>query len=307
MHILLLGNGQRAGVREAASELRPFLEQHCTIVLEDLEQEQDLAGYRADLTLVLGGDGAILRAARQMGYRQTPVLGVNLGRLGFLADLTPDELRQLFPHVVQGRYRTTSHLMYECVLEGPEGKQVHLGLNEIVVQTGPPFHMIGLELHIDGEAVSFYSGDGLIISTPVGSTAHSLSAGGPVLGQELAAFVITPICPHSLTSRPVVESADKVYTILIQRAADGAMLVIDGQVHLRLTPGHRIQLRRAPVQFQLVKVPGRSYYQTLRDKLHWGTLPKYRSEPSISGERTGSDEGTAPTDEEGPTEADRTP
>jgi NAD+ kinase len=287
MRILILGNANRPGVREAAESLLPFLRQHCDILLVDLNQEKDLAECGADLTLVLGGDGAILRAARQMGYCQTPVLGVNLGRLGFLADLSPDELVSIFPRVVQGDYRITEHLMFECLIESPSERQVVLGLNEIALVSGPPFHMIGLDLIIDGEVVSGYSGDGLIISTPVGSTAHSLSAGGPILGQELSAFVITPICPHSLTNRPVVDSADKVYTIAVRRLwpSSSLVLVIDGQEHGPLTKEHRVTVRKAPVSFRLVKVPGRSYYQTLRDKLHWGSPPNYRSEPSAEDER----------------------
>lgn len=288
MRILVLGNANRPGVREEAERLLPFLRQHCEIVLVDLEQVHDLSAYSADLTLVLGGDGAILRAARQMGYHQTPVLGVNLGRLGFLADLSPEELCTVFPRVVQGDYRITEHLMFECLIEAPDEQRTILGLNEIAFLSGPPFHTIALDLILDGEVVSGYSGDGLIISTPVGSTAHSLSAGGPILGQELSAFVITPICPHALTSRSVVENSDKVYTIAVRRLWPdaGLVLVIDGQEHGRLTTAHRVTVRKAPVSFRLVKVPGRSYYQTLRDKLHWGAPPNYRREPSAEDERS---------------------
>jgi NAD+ kinase len=139
--------------------------------------------------------------------------------------------------------------------------------------------MIDLTLSVDGESVTRFSGDGLILSTPVGSTAHSLSAGGPILGQELAAFVITPICPHALTSRPVVDSADKVYTIALTPASSDAVVVVDGQETIPLTAQHRVTVRQAPVSFGLVKVPGRGYYQTLRDKLRWGTPPNYRTEP----------------------------
>jgi NAD+ kinase len=285
--IFVLGNAHRPGVLEEAGRLLPFLREHAEVVVTDLFQEADLSAHSADLTLVLGGDGAILRAARQMGYRQTPVLGVNLGKLGFLADLTPEELRECFPRVVRREYRVTQHLMLECVVEAEgEAARTLLGLNEVALHAGPPFHMIDLELAVDGETVSRYSGDGLIVSTPVGSTGHSLSAGGPILGQELAAFVITPICPHALTNRPVVDSADKVYTVAIRRASPSTALVVDGQELVPVTVAHRVTVRKAPVSFGLVKVPGRSYYQTLRDKLNWGTPPKYRAEPAGGEERS---------------------
>jgi NAD+ kinase len=283
MRILVLGNAHRPGVLQEAEQLLPWLREQCEVVLVDLYQEHCLSDVAADLTLVLGGDGAILRAARQMGYRQTPVLGVNLGKLGFLADLRPDELRTYFPRVLQGEYRVTQHLMFECLISRPEGTAPYLGLNEVSLQAGPPYHMIDLDLIIDGETVSRYSGDGLIISTPIGSTAHSLSAGGPILFQELSAFVITPICPHTLTNRPVVDSADKTYTIALTRASAGTALVIDGQEIVPMTTGQRATIRKAPVTFGLVKVPGRTYYQTLRDKLRWGTQPSYRGEPSGGG------------------------
>ncbi|HXG09416.1 MAG TPA: NAD(+)/NADH kinase [Gemmataceae bacterium] len=280
MRIFLLGNANRPGVQEEADRLIPFLAQYCEIVVFDLLQVKDLSEHTADLTLVLGGDGAILRAARQMGYRQTPVLGVNLGKLGFLADLSPDELRAVFPQVVQGDYRVTRHLMFECVVQTPDASRTYLGLNDVAIFAGPPFHMIELDLLVDGDTVAHVSGDGLIVSTPVGSTAHNLSAGGPIIGQELDAFALTPICPHTLTSRPVVDSADKVYTIEVRRASLGTTLVVDGQENIPLTVQHRITVRKAPVRFGLVKVRGRSYYQTLRDKLRWGTQPAYRTEPS---------------------------
>jgi NAD+ kinase len=276
MRILVLGNADRHGVPEEVERLLPFLHERCTVVAVDLEQTLDLSTITADLTLVLGGDGAILRAARQMGYRQIPVLGVNLGKLGFLADLTPGELCGCFAQVLEGEFRTTAHLMFECLIEGPDESRTILGLNEIAVQAGPPFQMIELDLLVDGETVTRYSGDGLIISTPIGSTAHSLSAGGPILGQELSAFVITPICPHTLTIRPVVDSADRTYTIAIRRSSPSTMAVVDGSEHVVLTIRHRVTVRRAPVCFRLVKVAGRSYYQTLRDKLRWGTGPNYR-------------------------------
>ncbi len=279
MRIFVLGNARRPGVQQVAEKLLPMLQQQSEVVVYDLLGERDLSQETADLAVVFGGDGAILRAARQMGYRQTPVLGINLGRLGFLADLSPDELLTCFPKCIGGHYRVTQHLMYECVTTLDSQTRTFLGLNEVVIKTAPPFHMIDLDLMVDGETVSRYSGDGLIISTPVGSTGHSLSAGGPILGQELAAFVITPICPHTLTNRPVVDSADKVYSIVVRGVSHGtAAVILDGQDILPVTVGDQVTVRRAPVSFGLVKVPGRSYYQTLRDKLRWGTQPNYRTE-----------------------------
>jgi NAD+ kinase len=303
MRLLVLGNGRyRPGVLEEAQRLLPLLCQHCEVVHVDLYEEDDLDGLEVDLTLVLGGDGSILRAARQMGYRQRPVLGVNLGRLGFLADLSPDQLLTAFPDVVQGRYTVTEHLMFECLVDGPEGQRCVLGLNEVALQSGPPFHMIDLDLLIDGEPVSRYGGDGLIISTPVGSTAHSLSAGGPILWQQLPAFVVTPICPHTLTYRPLVDAAEKTYTIAVRWLSPVAnlYLVIDGQEHGRITCHHRVTVRRAPVAFRLVKVLGHSPYRTLRDKLRWGAPPNFRhDELRDSCERTDSQDPEPPASEAG--------
>jgi NAD+ kinase len=279
MRIFVLGNCCRPGVPEEAERLLPFLKEHCEVVVFDLQQQEDLSKLSADIALVLGGDGAILRAARQMGYVQTPVLGVNLGKLGFLADLSPEQLRESMPRIVAGEYRITRHLMIECTVAAPVSSHTFLGLNDVSIHAGHPFHMIELDLIVDGETVLHFAGDGLIVSTPVGSTAHSLSAGGPILGQELPAFVITPICGHALTNRPVVDSADKVYTVAVRRAAAGSAVVIDGQDIIPLTAEHRVTVKKAPVSFGLVKVTGHSYYRTLRDKLHWGAGPNYRSEP----------------------------
>ncbi len=291
MKLYVLGNAHRAGVREEADRLLPFLRERCEVLVCDLFQECDLATLpAADIALVLGGDGAILRAARQMGYRQTPVLGVNLGRLGFLADLSPDALRASFPQVLRGDYRVTHPLMFECLVEKDGSsdpvlpRRPLLGLNEVLFHTAPPFRMLDLDLAVDGNIVARFSGDGLIVSTPVGSTAHSLSAGGPILSQELQAFVITPICPHTLTYRPVVDSADMVYTITMPRDGSEAILIVDGQETFPLSPQHRIVIRRAPVSFGLVKVPGHSFYRTLRDKLRWGAGPNYRANPEPPGD-----------------------
>jgi NAD+ kinase len=219
----------------------------------------------------LGGDGAILRAAKQMAYRQIPVLSGNLGKLGFLADLTPDELVLVLPDVCAGRFLTVEHLMFECtVFRGREVLQKQLGLNETAVMGGSPFTILEVHLYVDAELVTTYSCDGLIISTPVGSTAHNLSAGGPILRKDLQAFVIAPIGAHTLTNRPVVDSAERVYELIAPRPLEGTAVVVDGRVLCGLEPNDRVRIERAEPRFKLVEVAGRGYYRTLREKLGWG-------------------------------------
>jgi NAD+ kinase len=279
MRFFVLGSDRKPQVVETAAWLKPILEGLGEVVVFDLHQEEDLTPNTADLAIVLGGDGSILRAVRQMGYRQLPVVGVNLGTLGFLADLTPDELVRSLPRLLAGEYRVASHLMFECEYPNSNGRETVLGLNEVVVHAQSVGHIAELDLLVDDEVVTSYRGDGLIISTPIGSTAHSLSAGGPILSQELPAFTITPICPHTLTYRPLVDAANKKYTIRVRRP-DVAALTADGQVLTQLSANQIVTVRQAKVAFQLVKVPGRTYYQTLRDKLRWGTPPNYRTEPT---------------------------
>ncbi|WP_020468374.1 NAD(+)/NADH kinase [Zavarzinella formosa] len=279
MRFLILGNGTKPRVAETAERFCQAVESlGSTVALCDLTRIRDLSDVEADVAIVLGGDGAILRSARQMGYRQIPVLAVNLGRLGFLADLTPDEAIQALPGVLDNSFRITKHLMFVCQRTGGSVSQEYLGLNEVFIRSGPPFKMLDLELSVNGETVSRFMGDGLIISTPVGSTAHSLSAGGPIMEQDMRAFVITPVCGHTLTNRPIMDSAEKTYSIKLRQPV-GSWLVVDGQDCGPLQPGEVIHVRQAPVSFRLVKVPGKTYYQTLRGKLRWGTTPNYRHEP----------------------------
>jgi len=278
MRVMLLGFGARPGVLEEAERLRPAIERFAKVVARDFTGQADLSGVSADLAIVLGGDGSILRAAHQMGEHQVPVLAVNLGRLGFLADLSPDEVPVILEDIKSKGLggRVVEHLMFECrVSRGGALVARQLGLNEVSVQSGPAFAMIDLDLYIDSEWVTTYSGDGLILSTPVGSTAHSLSAGGPILRKDLQAFLISPISPHTLTNRPVVDSADRVYELVLSRGEPGTAAVVDGRVLCTLELQDRVRVEQAGVRFQMVAVPPHSYYRTLREKLGWGgRLPR---------------------------------
>jgi len=269
--VLLLHSSAVPEIASAAEQLLPLVAQHAQVQVVDLGQNQDLSQVEFDLAVVLGGDGSILRAAHQMGRRQRPVVGVNLGRLGFLADLLPDEFAEQLPAICAGALPITEHLMYECQVQR-DGKVLRrdLGLNEVAIFAGPPFAILDVHLYVDSELVTTYSCDGLIISTPVGSTAHSLSAGGPILRQDLQAFVILPVSPHTLTNRPVVDSADRVYELVVSEPHAGTSVVADGRVLTVLKPGDRVRVERAEARFKLVTIPGHSYYRTLRDKLGWG-------------------------------------
>jgi NAD+ kinase len=282
LKVVLIGFAGRAGVLEEVQRLRLPIEAYAEIVAADFDGKLDLSNVDADLAIVFGGDGSILRAAHRMGERQLPVLGVNLGRLGFLADLAPEELadtmKDLASTGLEGR--VIEHLMFDCEVFR-EGTLLcrQWGLNEVSVQTGSAFTLIELDLHIDSELVTTYSGDGLILSTPVGSTAHSLSAGGPILRKDLQAFLISPISPHTLTMRPVVDSADRTYELVIGRADPGTGLIVDGRVLTTVQAADRIRVRKIEPRFKLVVAPRHSYYRTLREKLGWGgrLLPRDRS------------------------------
>lgn len=267
--VLLLGDRQRAA--DHVDQVRQALAQHMDIVLEDLDFTQSLLEVEADFAVVLGGDGSILRAAKQMGHRQVPVVGVNLGKLGFLAALSPEELTARLPDLCAGRCQVVDHLMFNCdLLRADRLVKRQLGLNEVAILGGPPFSILDVDLYVDGELATTYSCDGLIISTPVGSTAHSLSAGGPILRKSLQAFVIQPISPHTLTVRPVVDTADRVYEVLVPKPNKGTALVVDGRLLGGLTGDERIRVTRAESTFRMIEVHDRHYYRTLREKLGWG-------------------------------------
>lgn len=269
--VMILADGSRSEIRAAVDQLRPTIERHTEVVEVSLDSSSDLTKCDAEMAIVLGGDGSILRAAHQMGYQQRPVLGVNLGRLGFLAALQPEQLEDVLPEIAAGRHRVVDHLMFECTATR-NGQPLceALGLNEVAVLAGPPFRMLDVELHVDGELATTYSCDGLIVSTPVGSTAHGLSAGGPILRKNLQAFVVLPISPHTLTHRPVVDSADHTFELVVPEPLPGTSLVVDGRVLCNLESADRVKIVRSRAQFQLIEVPGQGYYRTLHDKLGWG-------------------------------------
>lgn len=274
--IVVLASVNRLRVRSELDRVLKILDQSAEIKAIDEEEALELTHQQFDLVVVLGGDGSILSAARRMGLNQMPVIGVNLGRLGFLAALDGNELERIWPHVCAGEYPIDKHVMLQCSIVRKSGEisENQLALNEAAILGGPPYSMLHIDFYSDGQFACTYSCDGLIVSTPVGSTAHNLSAGGPILHRRLEAVVISPISPHTLTMRPVVDQADRVFEMRIRQGNESASAVFDGRVLGKLEDGDCYRISRAPVSFQMVQVPSKNEYHTLRDKLGWGENPR---------------------------------
>lgn len=284
LKLIVLTGSDRDEVLDAWKTLLPTLEAAEGVELVGTySRNQDIApDTDADLVVVIGGDGSILRGCRQLGTRQLPIVGINLGRLGFLADLTLEDFCNNIQKLKDQEFTVAEHLMFRCDHIKSDGT-VHseLGLNEVTVTSAGSLKMLDINLEIDDEAVTTFSCDGLIISTPVGSTAHNLSAGGPILRQDLQAFSITPICPHTLTVRPIVDSSERKYGLTVSSAPDGVMLVIDGQNSRPIEADDRIIVKRADATFKLIRFPGHSYYNTLHRKLGWRGQLDYRERKGL--------------------------
>src|SRR3972149_754845 len=225
---------------------------------------------KSDMLLVLGGDGTLLAAARLAGATGIPILGVNLGSLGFLTEITIGELHPAMEKVLKGEYETEARVMLSAriIRDGKEIAKFTV-LNDVFVSRGSTARIIDLETKINGDYVTTYKADGLIMSTPTGSTAYSLSAGGPIIYPSLHAFALTPICPHTLTQRPIIVCDDSVITISILSKED-ILITHDGIAGPALHYGDIVEVKKADAVIHLIKSPYRNYYEVLRTKLKWG-------------------------------------
>ena len=280
--VVVLAAPNRPRVAQELKRLLPLLKKTTSSLIVDNHFSHSFDGGPCDLVLVLGGDGSILQSARQMASRQRPVLGVHCGKLGFLAAITPKEFQAHWPEILEGRFAIDSHLMLACsVDQKKKWSSPHLGLNELAILGGPPYTILEIDLYVDGDLATTYRCDGLILSTPVGSTAHNLSAGGPILQKNLQAFVICPISPHTLTMRPVVDSADRVFELVVRNPGPSTSVVVDGRVIASCQEATRIRVQRASQPCTMVRVGGQNDYVRLRDKLGWsgsakGIRPSFR-------------------------------
>src|SRR5437588_2982753 len=232
---------------------------------------QPLVADASQLLLVLGGDGTMLAAARLAAPRRIPILPVNMGRLGFLTSFTLDELYPALEETLAGRASISQRVMLQAELvRGGSVVETQCALNEAVVHKGSFARMIQLELSIDSDFVCRYRADGLIVSSPTGSTAYSLSAGGPILHPAVGAYIVTPICPHMLSDRPLVVPDSSCIEVRLNGDTESVYLTIDGQRGLPMQPTDIARVRRAKEPLQLIQPPQKPYFEILRNKLKWG-------------------------------------
>ena len=233
----------------------------------------------ADLIIAVGGDGTILRAANLARGHERPLLGINRGRLGFLADVSPDEMLTSLDRVLRGDYSKESRLLLDAVVHSPDGKlRTATALNDVVLQRRDSGRMIDFETRIAGRYVNTHAGDGLIVATPTGSTAYSLSCGGPIIEPTLDVVAVVPICPHTLGDRPIVVPASHdIEVVLLPRGEAPAEVIIDGRSLGQLAPTDRLTISAAAQRITLLHPPGHDFYDILRSKLHWGRDSRQRS------------------------------
>jgi len=289
MRLFVVANGAKAAVREGLESSMPWLKARAEVVGVENDGGHDLAAVQADALLVLGGDGTLLSVARRLGGRQIPVMGFNFGRLGFLASFQPGELKQQVEALLEGKLPVRPRMMLEAsVLADGSGcdlaawadvarkrRFVATALNDAVVTAGEPFHMVELEISADTGSGVRYFGDGVIVSTPSGSTAYNVSAGGPIISPNVDAMCITPICPHSLSFRPVVVAPGSTVVVRAVRVNAGTTLFCDGQANTKLVHGDVVVVRRGPHDLLLVENPAAGEWRDLAEKLNWAVSPKY--------------------------------
>lgn len=281
MKVGILANPHKPTSLSTLHALRMALEARgCTSVMD--EETAALAGRgdgipasefsdHVDIAAVLGGDGTMLNAVSRLGNFAKPVAGINIGTLGFLTSCKDDELDAFAAAVATGRYSTSVRTLLEATVERPgEGPETFVALNEVTLARGDTGRLISISAKVNGELLNHYKADGLIVATPTGSTAYSLSAGGPLIAPGAGVFVITPICPHSLSQRSLILS-DGCEIELSSEDREGApmLFTVDGRDNTRIGPGDKIRVKKAERSFQLLRLEGYSFYGALRQKLRW--------------------------------------
>jgi len=295
--LVIFGDPEKLGVNEAIDEFVSFAKDKAEIVasygIEDGKDTEKPGSTptkvegleQCDFAIVFGGDGSIISTARKVSEASVPVIGVNVGKLGFLAEFSVDELKDFFPRLIKVDVPVDRRMMLGCSVFGDReshrtARFYSVAINDIFITAGPPFRMIELKILVDGQSLAGCVSDGLIISTPTGSTAYNLSAGGPIVSPRMDAVVITPICPHSLSFRPIVISAESSIEVFGIRVNEGTTVSIDGQVSSRLSIDDVVWIQKQTCDFLIVNNPLRNQWDTLATKLRWAEKPKYKEYPN---------------------------
>lgn len=278
MRVAIVAHPRKPDAPEAVRRVRKSLDERgIEVVLEPetalLVGETGEAGFagNADLVISLGGDGTLLETLHRIGPTNIPIAGVNIGTLGFLTACTDEEIDLLTDHLASGEMNIVGRSMLRVEMIDESGRaHEFLALNEAVLMRGETGRLVSLEARVDGELLNHYRADGLIVATPTGSTAYSMAAGGPLIGPNAGVFVITPICPHSMTNRSLVVSEKSVIELSPSgHSSEPILFSVDGRDILRIKPDSIVRVSRHDQILRLVRLPGHSFYATLRKKLHW--------------------------------------
>jgi len=275
--VLILANLSKAGVADRIESLRPWIKRRADVTAVLPANEPVPAGVgTADLCIVFGGDGTLLAAARALAGTGTPLLGVNMGKLGFLAEFNVEHMQKHFDDILAGKVPPTHRMMLE-VSVSQCGRHTFCSpvANEVAISAGRPFRMIGLHVVRSGEQIAQYLGDGVVVATPTGSTGYNMSVGGPIIEPTLNAVVISPIAPHTLSIRPILVQADQPIQITAAGVNEGTTVIVDGQVSSGLCDGDVVEVRRADNDALIIPHPGCGFFQTLTAKLQWGQSPHH--------------------------------
>lgn len=275
--VFFLANPDKAEAVSALEKLTQFAKGRCEIVGSTIGSEGHLAkDAGAERLVVIGGDGTLIGAARSLDGSPIPIVSVSIGKLGFLAEYTVDEFQTGFERAMGDDSLVSRRTMLQSIIKHKDQvRQKVSAINDCVIRAGEPFRIIRLGISINGEPLTEMEGDGLIVCTPSGSTAHNLSAGGPLMQAGVDAIVLTPLAPHSLTLKPLVIEREEVIEILACRINPGTTVIIDGQVSCPFNQGDCLTIRRYEHDFLLVRNPAHSKWHNLVTKLHWGRSPQY--------------------------------
>lgn len=284
--LVIFGDPRKEGVSKAIKEFAGFAKDKAEILANcNIADCNGETLKECDYAVVFGGDGSIISTAREVSVAGVPIIGVNVGKLGFLAEFSVEELKDFFPNLAEGIAPIDKQMMLSCKVSGKGGgkkseKFSSSAINDVFITAGPPYRMVELKMLVDGQPLASCVSDGLIIATPTGSTAYNLSSGGPIVSSKMEAMVITPICPHSLSFRPIVINADSKVEVVGIRVNEGTTLSIDGQISLKLSIEDVVRIERQNCDFLIVNNPLRSRWDTLATKLSWAVKPKYNKNDS---------------------------